>query len=225
MTVRRVCLVGASGLVGSAVMAAAVGRDDLRLIAVARGEVPLPAGAHMEVLVGAPERWGELIEAARADVLVCALGTTIARAGSEKAFRAVDHDLVLATARAARACGIAHFVLVSSVGADSASRNFYLSVKGETEVALMKLGFERLDVVRPGLLLGKRAEKRKLEGLGQILGPLANLAVLHGKARRFRSVRATRLGRALLGLALENAKGRFVHEYDGIRRAQRRFGE
>ncbi len=110
--VRRLCLVGATGLVGTAVMARAVGRADARVVGVARREVPLPSGARMELLVGPDATWPDLIAAARADVLVCALGTTIRAAGSREAFRAVDHDLVIATARAARAAGFGHRVLV-----------------------------------------------------------------------------------------------------------------
>ena len=36
--------------------------------------------------------------------------------------------------------GVSNFVFVSSVGADTASRAFYLRVKGEVEGALRKLG-------------------------------------------------------------------------------------
>ncbi|MCJ2181206.1 NAD(P)H-binding protein [Novosphingobium sp. 1949] len=215
---RRLCLVGASGMVGSALIEAACERGDARLIAVARGELALPQGARMEVLVGPVERWGELIAAARADVLVCALGTTMARAGSQEAFRAVDLALVLDCARAAREAGIDHMIVVSSVGAERGSRNFYLSVKGEMEEALGKLGFARLDIVRPGLLRGARGERRVLEALGQIAAPLADALVLHGGWRRFRSIRARDLARAILALAFEKARGRFVAEHDALRR-------
>ncbi|MFD2136248.1 hypothetical protein ACFSLT_15870 [Novosphingobium resinovorum] len=78
----RICLVGATGLVGSALMAEAVGREDVRIIGVGRREAALPPGARMEMLVGEPIDWPELIRAAQADVLVCALGTTIAAAAA-----------------------------------------------------------------------------------------------------------------------------------------------
>lgn len=219
--VTRICLVGATGLVGSAVMAEAVGRDDVRIIGVGRREAALPPGARMEMLVGEPIDWPGLIRAAQADVLVCALGTTIKAVGSQEQFRAVDHDLVRFTAEAGIAAGIGHMVLVSSVEADRASRNFYLSVKGETEDAVGRLGFGRLDVLRPSLLRGARAEARPLEVAWQTFAPLADHLALHGKLRRFRSIRARDVARAIMGLARENAPGRFVHEHDALKQSAR----
>lgn len=221
----RICLVGATGLVGNAVMAEAVGREDVRLISVTRREAAMPPGARMEMLVGEPIDWPQLIAAARADVLVCALGTTMKQAGSREAFRAIDHDLVRFCAEAVRAAGIEHMIFVSSVGADRASRHFYLSVKGETEEALGKLGFRRLDVLRPGLLRGPRAERRPLEAAAQALAPIVDLLVLHGKYRQYRSISARTLALAILALAREKPRGRFVHDYDAVQRAIRRAGD
>ncbi|GGB87121.1 hypothetical protein GCM10011494_01830 [Novosphingobium endophyticum] len=225
LPVHRICLVGASGLIGSAVLEESIGRSDMRVVSIARREVPLPQGARTEVLVGRTEDWPALIGAAHADVLVCALGTTMKAAGSQEAFRAVDHDLVLEVARAARAAGIGHMVAVSAVGADRMSRNFYLRTKGEVEEALGKVGFRRLDILRPGLLRGRRKERRGLEGVGQVVAPLADLLVLHGKYRRFRSVRASMVARAIFALVREKPQGRFVHDFDGMRRVMRRAGE
>lgn len=221
----RICLVGATGLVGNALMAETVGRGDVRLIAVTRREAAMPSGARMEMLVGEPIDWPQLIAAAHADVMVCALGTTIRQAGSQEAFRAIDHDLVRFCAEAARAAGIEHMIFVSSVGAARASRHFYLSVKGETEDALGKLGFRRLDVLRPGLLRGHRAERRPLEAVAQVLAPIADLLALHGKYRQYRSISARKLARAILALAQQKPRGRFVHDYDALQWAIRRAGD
>ena len=136
---RAVLLLGATGMVGRAVMARAVGRGDLRLHAIARREVPLPKGARMEMLLAEPAMWPGAIAASGADSVIIALGTTIRAVGGDRAaFRAVDHDLVLACARAAKEGGIRQAIVVSSVGAQAGARNFYLSVKGETEDALAK---------------------------------------------------------------------------------------
>ncbi|MEE4450467.1 NAD(P)H-binding protein [Novosphingobium resinovorum] len=216
--VTRICLVGATGLVGSAVMAEAVGREDVRIVGVGRREAVLPPGARMEMLVGEPIDWPGLIRAAQADVLVCALGTTIRAAGSQEQFRAVDYDLVRFTAEAARGAGINRMIVVSSVEADRASTNFYLSVKGEAEEALGRLGFGRLDVLRPSLLRGAREEQRPLERAWQLAAPIADHLALHGRLRRFRSIRARDVARAILGLSREKAQGRFVHEHDALKR-------
>ena len=228
---RTVILVGATGMIGRAVMARAVGQNSIRLHAIARREVPLPAGARMEMLLADPARWPEAIAASgagsdlatSADCIVIALGTTIAAVGGDKAaFRAVDHDLVLACARAAKQSGIRQAIVVSSVGANAGARNFYLSVKGETEDALAKLHFTRLDVLRPGLLRGHReGPLRAGERIGMIASPLMDIA-LHGKARRYRSIRATTVADAALALVGARPDGRFVHEHDQLLRAARK---
>jgi uncharacterized protein YbjT (DUF2867 family) len=219
----RIALVGATGLIGMSLIRFGLGKSDMfRIVGIARREVPLPKGARMEMLLADPSAWGDAIAAAQADVLVCALGTTWRKVGKdETAFRAVDHDLVLACAKAGRDAGVRQFILVSSVGADPASKNFYLRVKGEIEQAVGKLGYPRYDVLRPGLLRGPRAERRVAEGLAQIVSPLADLLLL-GKYRRYRSLKAETMAKAIVGLTREKAAGRFVFEHDAILRAARR---
>lgn len=220
--VTRIALVGASGLIGQSLIRLAVGRRDIRIIAVARREVPLPPGARMEVLVADPANWADAIAATNASVLVSALGTTWQKSGKdEAAFRSVDQDLVLACARAAKASGMRQMIAVSSVGADAGAKNFYLRVKGEVEQQLGKVGLPRLDVIRPGLLRGPRAELRPAERIGMVLSPLADLLML-GKHRKYRSVKADVVARAIVGLSKEKAAGRFVFEHDAILRAARR---
>lgn len=216
----RIALVGATGLVGQAILRLAVGREDLRLVGIARREVPLPPGARMEVFVSEPAKWGDVLEAVEPDVLVCALGTTLAKAGGDRdAFRAVDQSLVIDTARAALAAGVQRMVAVSSVGADRHSRNFYLGVKGETEAGLSKVGFHRLDVLRPGLLVGARsADRRPAERLAILASPVTDL-MLHGRYRQYRSVKAEVVASAALALAMRKTRGRYFHDNDAIARA------
>ncbi|WP_375290706.1 NAD(P)H-binding protein [Qipengyuania sp.] len=218
----RIALFGASGLVGGEVMRACVGREDVSLAAIGRREAALPPGARMEQFVADPGHWGEVIEALKPATVICALGTTWRKAGkSEEAFRAVDQQLVLDVARAARANGVERFVSVSSVGADPHSRSFYLRVKGETDRDLAKLGFRRLDVLRPGLLRGKRGgERRAKERLAIAASPFVN-QLLVGRWRVFRSIDAAVVARAALYCALRPVAGRFVHDNDAILRAAR----
>lgn len=222
---KRVLLVGASGLIGTAVKRAALGRADVRLVALARREVPLPPGARMEMLVAPVDGWADAIAAIAPQGVICALGTTWNDAGKDEvAFRAVDERLVLDVARAARAAGADHFAHVSSVGADMASRTFYLRVKGEVEQALGKQGFRRLDILRPGLLRGARQGQRRIaETLGAMASPVADL-LLHGQRRKYRSIRDHVVAQAALQCMLEKAGGRFTHEHDALLRLARRFG-
>ncbi len=216
----RIALVGATGLIGSEVMKLAVGREDVRLVAIGRRESPLPPGARMELFVADPNKWGEVFEAIQPTALICALGTTWRKSGrDEAAFRAVDHELVVETARAAKAQGIERLVAVSSAGADALSKNFYLSVKGEVERDLAALRFKRLDVLRPGLLRGPRSgDRRFVERLGIMVSPLTDLA-MQGRFSGFRSIRADTVARGALALAMRKAAGRFVHDNDAILRA------
>lgn len=220
----RICLVGATGLIGWQLIEQAAGRSDVRIVAIARREVGLPRGARMEMVVAEPDGWGNIIARSRAGVLVCALGTTWRKAGkNETAFRAVDFDLVLACAREAKAAGIDHMIVVSSIGANPATGNFYLKVKGEMEAALGRVGFRRLDIMRPGLLRGARDDRRIGERLAIVFSPLLDL-LLHGKRRQYRSIKAVQVALAIIALAKQKAAGRFVHDHDAMLGAMRRSG-
>lgn len=222
----RIALAGASGLIGSHIVRLCVGREDLRLSAIARAELALPVGARMEVFVADPSKWDEVIDALRPTAVICALGTTWKKAGrDEGAFRAVDQDLVLALARGAKSHGVERFVCISSVGADPHTGNFYLKVKGETDRELAKIGFGRLDVLRPGLLRGKRGGNRRLaERLAMLASPLIN-PLLGGRWRAYRAIEAETVARAAIHLAMRPARGRFVHDHDAILRAARSLSQ
>ena len=220
----RIALVGATGLVGRKVIERASAGDEARIVGIARREAPLPLGARMEMFVAEPDKWGEVLEAVRPRALICALGTTMKKAGGDKdAFRAVDHDLVLATAQAAHRAGVPNMVLVSAAGADARSRTFYMRVKGETEDAVSRVGFKRLDILHPGLLRGQReADLRLAERAALIAAPLVD-PLLSGSWERYRSIDAALVAEAALGLALRRAGGRFTHDNEGMRRAAREW--
>ncbi len=135
-----------------------------------------------------------------------ALGTTIAQAGSQAAFRAVDFDAVLTVARAARQAGARRCALVSALGADPRSSVFYNRVKGEAEAALIALGFERLVIARPSLLDGERASLGQPARPGEqwalrLMRPVAGLI-----PAAWRPITPERVARGLrLALAQEGA--------------------
>jgi uncharacterized protein YbjT (DUF2867 family) len=220
----RVALVGATGLVGRRVIQIASAGDDVRILGIARREAPLPPGARMEMFVSEPDKWGELLAAVRPRALICALGTTWKKAGrDEEAFRAVDQHLVLATAEAAQRAGVPNMVLVSAAGADARAKSFYMRVKGETEAALSRVGFKRLDILRPGLLRGEReGDLRLAERAALIAAPLID-PLLSGSWESYRSIDAGLVAEAALGLALRRAGGRFTHDNEAMRRAAREW--
>lgn len=151
-------------------------------------------------------------DAASPDVAICSLGTTIKKAGSKEAFRAVDHDAVLAFAKAAHAAGAKAFVIVTAMGADKGSSVFYNQVKGEVEEALTGVGFASLTILQPSLLLGDRNESRPGERVAivasRVLGPL--LSPFRG-----RPIEGEVVARAVVALAKDPKDGaRTIHSGD-----------
>jgi uncharacterized protein YbjT (DUF2867 family) len=146
------------------------------------------------------------------DVAVCSLGTTIKKAGSKEAFRAVDHDAVLAFAKAAKAAGADTFVIVTAHGADAGSTIFYNRVKGEIEAALEGLGFTSLAIARPSLLLGDRAENRPGEKIAAAAARLLEPLIA---GVRIRPIEGEVVARAVLAMAKNPEPGvRVVHSGD-----------
>ena len=145
------------------------------------------------------------------DIAICTLGTTMADAGSKSAFKAVDFDAVMAFARAAKQSGVRHFLVVTAVGADIESRAFYSRIKGAVEIELTTVGFDRLDIVRPGLLLGKRQSRRLIEQVLQGLSPAIAL-ITRGPWARYASISAEQVAGALLALSHETSPGVFYHQ-------------
>ncbi|MBT0585889.1 NAD(P)H-binding protein [Alteromonas oceanisediminis] len=134
------------------------------------------------------------------DHVYCCLGTTLKQAGSKAAFRRVDFEFVHIAAQLARAQRADGFVWISSVGADSKSRNFYLKVKGELENAIMTMPqLKHAAAVRPSLLLGDRDEVRRAEQLGITISTLVK-PLMVGPLRKYRPVSAHRVAQQMIGL-------------------------
>lgn len=205
----EVVIAGATDVVGAFALRELLERVDVRRVtAVGRRMPPLQHGkleARMVEFQDEPGLRAAIPEGVA--VAVCCLGTTIKRAGSQRAFRAIDHDAVVAFARAARDRGAQRFVLVSSLGANACSRNFYLRTKGEAETALQQLGFAQLTIVRPSLIddEGTRREFRLAEA---VMLPLARVFFsVAGKHRRTAPVPASVIGRAAVRLAFDATGG------------------
>lgn len=137
-------------------------------------------------------------------VVICCLGTTIKKAKSKSAFRAVDHDLVLEFAKFFANWGAKQFMIVSASGANNKSSFFYNQVKGETEDALSLLGFQKLVILRPSLLLGKRQEFRLGEKLMGLLSPLFSVLLI-GSLKKYKPIQARQVAKALQVSALHFA--------------------
>jgi uncharacterized protein YbjT (DUF2867 family) len=213
---RRIILAGATGLIGRSV-ATFLSESDCDLHIISRREEPsLPSKA--ACIVAAPEKWPALVEQLKPDIAVSCLGTTMRKAGSKEAFTAVDLDLVLSFAKAAKAGGARQMISVSSVGASKDSGNFYLKIKGQAEAGIQLLGFDRTDFMRPGLLRGDRgADRRFGERIGIFLSPLMDLMMM-GPLSRYRSIAAQDVAKSIAGLTHAIGTGHFIHENIAIER-------
>lgn len=212
---RHVLLAGSTGLVGALVRTRLATRRDIDLISlVRRGADATGHEVDFEQLCATPGALLSPLAPDGLDVAISCLGTTIRAAGSEQAMFRVDHDYVLAVAQGARVLGARQFILVSSVGAGGPG--FYLQTKGSIEAAVSQLGFERVDIVRPGMLVGYRSERRPLEAIGQrVLTALAPL--MGGPLTRYAAVPAETVADAIVNLIGQTEGGRHVHENTHLR--------
>ena len=130
------------------------------------------------------------------DQVFCTLGTTRKQAGSEEAFRKVDHDFVVAVGKLALRLE-SSMAVVTSTGASRASSSFYLRVKGEVEQSLMALGLRRLVIVRPSLLLARRRQSRPFEEVA-IRSSRWWSFLMVGVLKRLRPIRAEDVAESLI---------------------------
>lgn len=222
---RRVLLTGASGLVGGEVLKRLLASGEpFEVVAPTRTPLALHSPRLRNIVYDSStaERRADSglrrsLSGLKADIWICTLGTTINKAGNQAAFVAVDRDLVLKFAALSRALGARHAILVSSVGAHAKSGSFYLRVKAEAERGLAEQNFPRVDILRPGLLLGERGERRPGEAFAQRLAPLYN-PLLMGPLARFRAIEASTVAEAAVNLARGAGSGWFVHEHRSLRK-------
>ncbi|WP_459570184.1 Rossmann-fold NAD(P)-binding domain-containing protein [Cupriavidus sp. 8B] len=207
----KLLLVGTTGLVGRHVLDLALADPRVgAVVAPTRRALPehpklLAPRVDFDRLPQGADWW-------QADAVICTLGTTMRAAGSQAAFRRVDHDYPLAVARLARERGTPTYVLNSAIGADASSRFFYNRVKGELEQDLAGKGFESLTFVRPGVIGGNRDEFR-LGERGLVLGLKLAAPLL---PRRWRLNPARQIARALLEAAVRPEPGVHVVTSDRL---------
>jgi uncharacterized protein YbjT (DUF2867 family) len=151
------------------------------------------------------------------DDVYCCLGTTIRNAGSEEAFRRVDHDAVVSLAIAARRAGARRFLVISALAASPRSKVFYNRVKGEMEQAVQAVGFDEVAIFQPSFLLGERTESRPGERVGiavfQAISPL-----LVGPARKYRAIHVNDVAKAMVSAAWQGKRGTAVYVSDEMQR-------
>ncbi|MGQ2942963.1 MAG: NAD(P)H-binding protein [Blastomonas fulva] len=204
-------IAGATGLVGRIVLAKAL--DDPRIgQVIAPTRSALPTSPRLTNPIVDYDALPQDADWWRCDAVICALGTTRAKAGSDAAFVRVDHDYPLAVAQAARAQGAQAFALVSAIGADAGSRLLYNRTKGEVEASIAALDFPSYTIVRPGLIGGDRDEFRPAERVSEailrVFGPVL--------PRGWRISPAENIASALIEAAVDAPPGRHVISADRL---------
>ncbi len=211
-----ILLAGASGLVGKHALDTLLAAADIgRVFAVTRR----PLGREHPRLANRIVRFENMeaqLKGMTCHAAVCCLGTTLKQAGSQEEFRRVDIDYAVSFARAAKASQAQRFIVVSSAGADSQAKNFYLRTKGEMEEAVAAVGFVSLDILQPGPILGLRGgQVRPLELGALLVMPLLN-PFLRGARAAFRGISAQTVGAAIVGATRSGRKGVQRYTYPGM---------
>lgn len=191
-------VLGSTGLIGKHLLSY-LGEKDLSVIAISRRPIDdIPKNVSPMII-----DFDEFLDQGHLPdckhIYIC-LGTTIKKAGSQESFKKVDLDYCLGFAKKARESGATTISLVTSIGANADSKNFYLKTKGKLENEIKTMGFDSVNIFQPGLLLGNRDEIRPLEFLGQYGSYLLNMALL-GPAMKYRSIDAKRVARTMANTA------------------------
>ncbi len=214
MQKKTALLFGATGLIGTHVLHKLVHDERYEKIKVFTRSYPKIKSDKIEIIKTALEFLDKYENEIRGHDVFCCLGTTIKKAGTRENLRMVDLVFPAKIAAIAHKNEVPNFLIVSSIGADSNSSNFYLRTKGEAEKAIQELNFRKVVILRPSMLLGKRTEFRFMEEVGKlIMLPLKFL--LRGKLRKYRAIDAERVGRAMVKFA-NITTSKSVYESDEI---------
>lgn len=191
---------GATGLVGSHLVKQLIAEDDFEQVKVFnRKRIDYPSEKVKTCMVNFDDL-NSIKNNITGDVLFCCIGTTIKKAGNREAFSSVDLDIPVALAGLAYDNGVDHFIVISSIGAKARSANFYSRTKGLMEHAIRSYRFQRITIVRPSLLLGKREEVRRLEQLGIFMARSLGFLMV-GRLRKFKPINAETVALAMVRMA------------------------
>lgn len=150
------------------------------------------------------------------DVIFSCIGTTQKKVNGDKdLYEKIDHDIPVNAAE----IGVSHhfkkFLIVSAVGANENSSNFYLRLKGKTENSLKRFPFECLSIFQPSLLNGKRKETRTTEQIAETVMDLLSFLLL-GPLQKYRAIGADNIARAMVYESKQKKTGIHYYHYGEI---------
>lgn len=200
---------GATGAVGQQLLPRLLESPDYDRVKVLGRRPPALQHPRLQALITDFSDLAALGPQLEADDVYCCLGTTQGKAGRD-GLEQVDHDYVVALARAALQEGARQFLVVSAVGASLSSPSFYSRTKARMEQAVRALGYPSLHILRPSLLLGARSDSRPAEHLAQKLSPLLS-PLLAGPWAKYRPISTAAVAEALLTLSRRPYEGTLIH--------------
>ncbi len=214
MVKKTAILFGPTGLTGMHVLKKLIENDSYKRIKIfTRSDLSCTSNK-AEIFKTPLEDIDKYEDDIKGDDLFCCLGTTIKKAGSRKNFRKVDYEFPVKIAQIAEKNRVPGFHIISAIGAGAESSSFYLRTKGELENDLLGMDFERLIILRPSLLLGKRDEFRLGEEAAKAFMWLAGF-LLWGRSRKYRGIEAETVAQAMVKLA-NSETGKIIFESDEI---------
>ena len=208
-------IIGSTGLIGSHLLELLLDSGDYeKVITFGRSgsAIKHPKLTQHIVDFNKPETYKDLVTG---DDFFCTIGTTIKTAGSKEAFRRVDFEYPSQFATFAEQNKMKQFLIISSLGADENSGNFYLKTKGEIQAFLKTCDFESVSVLQPSLLLGNRSEFRLGEKAGAFFMKAFSF-LFFGKLKKYKAIESTAVAKALFKIAQSNDNGFKIYESDTI---------
>jgi len=158
----------------------------------------------------------ETIQISGINHIFCCLGTTIKKAKNIEAYHKIDVDYVVQLAQLAEKNKVQKFVVISSLGANKTSSNYYLKMKGEMEEAVSKCNIPSIIILRPSMLLGKRQEFRMGELIGKAVMKTIGFVFI-GKLKKYAGIKSSDVVKTMICLANQNNSGVLVYESDQIK--------
>ena len=204
-------VIGASGLIGSLLLEQLVNDKNYTSIQIlTRRTIPVNHSKIKLIIVDYNDKKGISKALEGTDAVISAIGTTQKKVkGDMTAYKKVDLDLPITVAQIVSDLNIPKFMLVSSVGANSKSNNFYLKIKGEVEAFTKQLPIQQVGFFQPSLLLGNRKEFRLGERIAQVVMPLFNFLM----PDKYKAIEASDVAKAMLGFAITDQQGHFTFQY------------
>ena len=206
---------GASGLIGSKLLNILLNANEYeQVISIGRKKTKRNHRKLQQHVVdfNNAKTYADLI---KADAAFCCLGTTRKQTPNTEEYYKIDHDYPVNIAITAAKNKVSQFHFVSAIGADSASGNFYLKTKGQTENDLIKQHLSSLYIYQPSLLTGRSKNRRIGERVGAAIMWAVN-PLLIGGLKKYRSIPAQKVAMAMFKQSLLNKEGVFTFTSEQI---------